>query len=129
MDTTALVVEFLREDPDATAFLGGRASTVLPADKVFPLARVTRVGGAPALAFTVWLDQALYQLDVWADTPVQAADAARCLVQALAERLPGSRPGGVVTAVRITTVAQDIDPEFEPVKHRVRIGVTVTAHP
>lgn len=129
VDTTGLLVEFLRTDPDVTTFLGGRASTVPPADKVFPLARVTRVGGAPALGFTVWLDQALFQLDVWTDTPVQAADAARCLVQALTERLPGSRPGGVVTASRITTVAQDIDPEFEPVKHRARIGISVTAHP
>jgi Protein of unknown function (DUF3168) len=129
VDTAALMVEFLCTNADVSAFLGGRVSTVLPTYKAFPLARVTRVGGAPRFGFSVWLDQALFQLDVWADTPVQAADAARCLVQALAERLPGSRPGGVVTAVRITTVATDTDPEFQPVKHRARIGVAVTAHP
>ena len=129
VDTTALVTEFLRTDPEVSAVLAGRVSTVPPADKVFPLARVTRVGGAPALGFTVWLDQALYQLDIWADTVAQVADAARCCVWALDQRLPGSRPGGVVTAVRITTVATDIDPEFAPVKHRVRLGFTVTAHP
>lgn len=128
VDVLRLVTTFLREDPDVAALLGPRVYTVLPREKVFPLCRVTRWGGT----FTdssVWLDQAELQLDVWADDQAQISDTARCLVEALTMRLPGSRPGGVVTASRITTIAADLDPEYEPVKHRARLGLSVHVHP
>ncbi|MFC0041008.1 tail completion protein gp17 [Actinomadura rayongensis] len=128
VDTLRIVAAFLREDSEVSALLGGRVYTVLPRDKAFPLARLTRFGGT----FTdssAWLDRAELQLDIWADRQVQVSDAARCCVQALTQRLPGSRPGGVVTASRLATHAAELDPDYEPVKHRARLAVSVFAHP
>ncbi|QXJ19610.1 DUF3168 domain-containing protein [Actinomadura graeca] len=128
MDVLRLITSFLRADPAVAEILGERIYTVLPKDKTFPLCRVMRFGGA----FTdssAWLDRADLQLDVWADRQAQVSDTARCLVEALVWRLPGSRPGGVVTDSRLTIFAADLDPEYEPVKHRARLGLSVFAHP
>lgn len=129
VDVLRLVTDCVRTDPAVAEVLGGRVFTVLPKDKVFPLCRITRWGGTFVQPYPAWLEQADLQIDVWADRQAQASDAARCLVETLLWRLPGSRPGGVVTAARITTIAAELDPDYEPVKHRARLGASVFAHP
>jgi len=70
--------------------------TEIPADPTFPVVRVVRVGGTPAVAG--WLDVARLQIDVYHTTKQAAQNLAR-LVQAALDDLPGTRPAAVVTAV------------------------------
>jgi hypothetical protein len=129
-DVLRLVTDALRADSDLAVLVGDRVYTVLPKEKTFPLVRVVRWGGAPDRRVPrAWLDHADLQIDAWADRQIQATDVARCLVSALTERLPGPRPGGVVTASTVTHLATELDADFAPVLHRARLAVTVTAHP
>ncbi|GAA4908046.1 tail completion protein gp17 [Streptomonospora salina] len=131
LDALRLLTDALRADAALAGLVGDRVYTVLPKDKTFPLIRVVRWGGdldtrIPGL---VWLDRADFQIDAWATRQLQVYDVARCCVEALVERLPGRRPGGVVTASSVTSLATELDADFTPVLHRARIQATVTAHP
>jgi hypothetical protein len=119
------------DDADLAALVGDRVFTVLPKEKTFPLVRVVRWGGAPdrRVPGLAWLDHADLQIDAWAERQLQVTDVARCLVAALTERLPGTRPGGVVTASTVTSLATELDADYAPVLHRARLTATVTVHP
>jgi hypothetical protein len=130
-DVLRLVADALRTDPELSSLIGDRVYTVLPKDKEFPLLRVVRWGGRPdtRIPGLVWLDRADLQIDAWAVRQLQVSDVARCCVRALVERLPGRRPGGVVTDSSVTNFATELDPDFTPALHRARLSVRVTAHP
>lgn len=130
-DILRIVTDALMNDEDLSALVGGRVYTVLPKEKTFPLVRVVRWGGAPSrrVPGLAWLDHADLQLDAWSPNQLQVTDVARCLVAALVERLPGTRPGGVVTASTVTNLATELDADYAPVLHRARLTATITAHP
>jgi len=81
-DVEAIVAAQLR---DSGLAVGDRAYTEIPADPVYPLITVQRVGGVPAIRR--YLDAAEIQIDVWGTSKAEArdiADAARVACHALA---------------------------------------------
>lgn len=109
---------------------GVTVTTELPRDKTWPIVRVHRYGGGNVSAGPVLhLDRALIQVDVWADTVVQArtlAEQCRGAIEA-APHQPAT--GGVITASRTEEFRRVDDSSFTPAKPRYAIRAAVTCHP
>lgn len=124
-----LFIAFLKADPDVAPMLGGRVYSSLPADKVWPAARVTRYAGAPVWQVPAELDRAELQLDVWADSKQVAWQVVATARAATAERMPGVHALGQVTAVDLGQLAYDPDETYDPALPRYVADLTVYARP
>ena len=134
----ALVVAFLKADPDVAALVGSRIEAVNLTTETRPCVRVTRYGGMPAVGGAwqpapILLDTANLQIDVWGRTNKEAGDTAALLRAALGQRLPGTHNvagiTGTVTRVQFGTYADDPDDVYDPPWPRVRFDTTITYKP
>lgn len=124
-----LVSIFLQHDADMAAITGDRWYTVIPADKTYPLGRVTLIGDTKVTQRPLWVVTGLLQLETWGATQWDATRAALTAQAVLAERLEGVHDYGVINGVRFGPMRNVPDPEFSPAKPRRILTVQVTAHP
>lgn len=84
VDVEELLIQgMLRPDFDIQDHFGTRVYVSVPADPVYPLLRIQRLGGTVLDSRMLWLDRARVQWDVWADTRKaawRAADTVRSLL-------------------------------------------------
>lgn len=131
VDVEALVSQYLRAQSEVTAFVGQRVYTALPDDKVFPLVRIVRIGGAPKMSRPLYVDSALLQIDVFGGSKATTFDTVDAVREELA-KLPDEaavQPLGVVCGVRFGPLSYIPDETFKPAKPRYVQGVTVTVRP
>lgn len=103
-DVELLAVAWLQAHEEIDVHVG----TEIPAGPTWPVVRVIRIGGSPAVR--QWLDVARLQVDVYATTK-QAAHVLARLVQAALHDLRGVHDEGVVTAVDDGVFSWNPDPE------------------
>lgn len=130
VDAERLVSAHLRADPTVTALVGDRVYTDLPARAVFPLVRLTLIGGAPVYSEPLFFDEAYLQIDCYGGPKVQArliADTVRHLLAGSAFR--GVHPLGVVTSVRFGDLRYLPDDAFEPPKPRYIAEASIFTRP
>jgi hypothetical protein len=129
-DVEKLVIDALRPMTELSA-LGGRIYSVTPKQRTYPLARVARFGGDPLWGGEpYWIDGPSLQFDVWAQGgTVEAHDLAEQLRACVAQLLPGSWPLGVIASVKVTSLVQSSDTDFDPPKPRYRFTATLLVHP
>lgn len=123
----AIVVDFLLATPEVNT-IDDRIVTVVPARPVFPLIRVTRIGGNPTSRL-LWLDQATLQVDVWGGPKNTARDIAETARAHLSASLPGPHDGGAVTAVEVGGLTWLPDESYDPAKPRYSFDLAVYYHP
>lgn len=63
-DVETVVVNFLKASADVAALVADRVSTRVPVDPVYPLIRISRVGGTLSTNYLTYLDIARIQVDV-----------------------------------------------------------------
>lgn len=128
-DAEALVIMALLTSPELTTDLGSRIYSVVPKEKVFPLARVFRYGGDPMFdGEPYWLDQPSLQVDTWADSRPTAQRIGENLRRACV-MLTGSWPQGVVVSSKVSALVNTDDATFTPVKARYRFTLMLIDHP
>lgn len=117
-DTEACLADVLRAELSCAVY------GELPADPVFPCVRLVRVGGSPVATLPTYLDAALVQCDVFADSKGQGrsvADAARGVLAALSNT---STAHGLIAAVRLGSFTYTPETAFTPPKARYRFDLT-----
>jgi hypothetical protein len=124
-DAELLTVNALRANADLTALVGARVYTAIPAEPTFPLVRVTRIGGIPAISRH--LDIARIQVDVWGTTKFQARTVA-ATAQAAIHAAIGARAEGVLTGVD-DDLGLSWQPDPETDQPRYVFGVALYLHP
>jgi hypothetical protein len=125
-DAELVVTTYLRNQPDVFALVGTQVSTELPASPVFPLLRVSRIGGTPAVPRR--LDAAHLQIEAWATTKATARNVAATAHAALWAAGNATNNGAVITGVDDTLGLSWLP---DPVTGRPRyiFGVAVYIHP
>lgn len=128
-DAEALVYAYLSTHAGVDALVAGRVYSAVPEAPTYPLVTLTRVGGAPTLAY--WVDSPRVQLDAWGRSKGEASDLARTLVAACAELAGRTVPGhGVVTSVLpVLGPLWQPDTEVAPPRPRYLVDVQLTTHP
>lgn len=128
-DSLRLVTSFLRAQTELTAVVSDRVYTVIPAEKTWPMVRVTAFGGDTPHTRPWWIDQPIFQLDAFGGPQKQARDLANLCRSLLAERIIGVHTEGTVTDVTVGGLADIPDDTFTPAKHRTLFTVQLTVHP
>jgi hypothetical protein len=126
-----LVSSFFRHDLIVLATeLGDRTYTEVPkADRVFPLCRVTRVGGGAENVHAI-MDDPLIQVDVWGGPKKTAQRVAQVLRGALADRLPFRNDEGCLMCVlRWGGLRYLPDTTEDPARPRYLFDVTLRTRP
>lgn len=129
-DAEAFLSDWLRGQSEIADEIADRLYTVLPKDKVWPLARLVRIGGAPLQTAEgdVWGDSPSFQVDVWAARKADAWRVARTL-QAVLPRARGDHGPLKVSGVMLGPVQYAPDPEFTPAQPRVIFTLDLIIHP
>ena len=127
-DVEALVIGFLRADPDVTALVGQRTYGRMPDAKTWPMVIVTRITSnmlvqTPPAEF----EQVTIQCDAYGGPKAEAQDIAQTVRAALAHRLV--EPPNGVAAIDLGPMGYLPDPDFEPPKARYTSDVLVTVRP
>jgi hypothetical protein len=129
-DVELVTVTYLRRDGSRVADLvDDRVYTVVPKSAQFPLLRVVRFGGGPAMSAPLHLRNPALQLDAYGGSK---ADARRVLDTALAELADiayHTHTGAVVTGVTFGAERYLPDNDYDPAKPRYSADVTVHLHP
>ena len=131
-DAELLTIEALLAQPEVTSSaLGTRIYSIVPKKRTFPLARVSRYGGAPLWdGDPMWADHPSLQVDVWSEGgTVEARSLAELLQACCVQRLPGVWANGVIVRAQVTGLVQGADPTFEPPKPRYRFSAMLLTHP
>lgn len=131
IDVEALVVTFLRAQPDVTAIVGDRVYTDRPHKPTYPLVVVSRTGGGSV--YKNHLDSAEMTIQTLGGTHKVAYSLASTCLFLMAAQMVGKHPEGVVTRVRASAVAYEPDPESMDeqghARPRYTVVATVMAHP
>lgn len=141
-DVAKAVSYFLRQQAEVTALVSDRVWTVIPAgvdaqtSPVFPLVRITRIGGRTTTGDAYWGAADLVTVDAFASTRSGAAALAETCRAALAQRFTGTQ---VIDGSGSTIVVSATDPggirdlsagDNAPAgQHRSSFDVVVTSHP
>lgn len=141
-DVAKAVSYFLRQQAEVVVLVAERVWTVIPAgadahtSPVFPLVRITRIGGRTTTGDAYWGSADLVTVDAFASTRSGAAVLAETCRAALAQRFIGTQ---VVDGSGSTIVVSAIDPggirdlsagDNAPAgQHRSSFDVVVTSHP
>jgi hypothetical protein len=130
-DAEALAIHGLLTMPEVTdSALGERIYSVVPKQRTFPLARVSRIGGDPMWnGDPYWAEQAACQVDVWADGGTVEARGLAELLRAASTRLPGVWPTGVISSVKVSGLVNSADSTYDPPKPRYRYTLQLVVHP
>ncbi len=118
-DTEACIADVLLAELVGVAVYGE-----LPPEPSFPCVRLVRVGGGPVATLPTYLDAALVQCDVFADSKGQGrsvADATRGVLAALSNT---STAHGLIAAVRLGSFTYTPETAFTPPKARYRFDFT-----
>lgn len=134
----ALVVHFLRDQPEVAAIVGDRVYTELPPKAEFPLVRVhvyyeRPVGGSNPL----WLTAHDVQVDAYGGPKATAWRLAETCRAALTARMSGrleygtgaTATTGVVTDVQVTGLRDMPDDSYTPARPRFLFTATPYVHP
>jgi hypothetical protein len=128
IDIESALVAWLPTDPAASALADDRIYTAIPRQPVWPLVRLTRIGGAVDSQHA-WIDRPNVQIEAWADTRAGAFDLCQALVDALIVRLPGTRIADLTTVTH-TRMAGGVVWSPDPADDRPRylFDVEATCH-
>lgn len=113
----ALVIGWLKQQPELTALINQRVYSRLPATKTFPCMRVTRATGGPVEATLHSLHDPLFQFDCYGDHLDEpgAQKVADTTAALLDERFEGVQIVGafsaVITNVRVGGMRGSFDPD------------------
>lgn len=129
VDCERLVSGWLRARPEISAIVDDRVVTEMPNRAVFPLLRLTLIGGAPVFSTPLYLDQAVLQFDAYGGPKVVARSLIDAVRAALATDLSGTQPAGVVTGVRFHELLYQPDVEYDPPKPRYVSSASIYTHP
>lgn len=125
VDAELLAVRYLRAVPEVAAVVSARVYTEIPPEPTYPLVRLTRIGGIPAIRRH--LDVARLQVDVWANSKFAARGLA-ATVQAALHDMVGAHTEGVVTRVEDDLgLTWAPDPETDVARYTA--GYAVFLHP
>lgn len=133
-DISRAVSELTRAQPEFAALAGGRLYTVVPAEKTFPLGRITTIGGQ-ASSRPYWLQTSIVQVDIWADTRAAAHQVAETVRSISQDRFVGVHhlSGGVdcvIAGVTSGGLRESADTENpREGHHRVSFDLVITSHP
>lgn len=114
-DSQVIAVQHLIGVSEIAAIVSTRVYRDLPQNPTYPLLRVFRIGGSPALQRR--LDAASLQLEAWANTISDASGLARKAQAAMWELQSTVTPYGVVADVRDTLGLQYLP---DPVTNKSR---------
>lgn len=127
VDTIALLVEFLLACSAVTGLVGQNIGVELTgADREI---RVQRTGGTSPRGNPVLIDQALYQIDCYADSSVAAAEVCRTVAAVLPYAPGHPLTAGVVSMAEVFASRNLTDSETIPVRHRWMLDARLTVHP
>lgn len=130
-DAERIVSEYLRSRSEITALVGSRVFTEVPkreTDRVFPLVRLSRVGGGPT-GSPLHLDRALISFDVWGGTKYEARQIAATIAAVLDEISNYSAHGGYSAGSSPGPLRYLLDDSFEPAKPRYVLDAVVYFRP
>lgn len=132
-NTAALVSEFLRDQTEIAQFVEQRVYTKVPASKVFPLVRITRIGARTRSTRPRWVETVWLQIDCFGGPARVAHDLAETCRAVLVSRLPGVQEidgtAGVVTDVAVGGITETDDTTEPKARPVARFDVWVTVHP
>ena len=122
---------YLRSRTEITDLVGDRVYTELPRrddDRVFPLIRVSRIGGGPT-GSPLFLDRALVSFDVWGGTKSEAHQIAATVAAVVDGIANYSAHGGYATGSSPGSLRYVRDDSFEKPKPRYVLDVVVYFRP
>lgn len=124
------VSALLRAQPEVIAAVGDRVWTVLPNNLVYPLILVQLINSSPLWMKPYWIDEALLQLSVYADSKPIAAQIAE-IARATAATWEGASRGvdGYVAASASSTMFWNPDESFNPAKPRYTFDLEIRSRP
>lgn len=131
-DAEQVTRTFLAADTDVATAVADRIYTVLPATKVWPLVRLTRVGGptdATPDDDAALRDRALIQVEVYGGPKAQAWAIASTVRAVLLERMKGLHSAAWVERVTLGDTRYLPDESFDPARPRVLFDATVYLRP
>lgn len=130
VDAERLVSSYLRDRSEITDIVGDRVYTDMPKLAVFPLVRITLLGGSPRYSYPLWLDEAFLQLDAYGGPKALARQLVDHLREALVDTEFAVRhTAGVITGVRFGELMYLPDDLYDPPKPRYVAEVSVFSHP
>lgn len=131
-DAEELLSGFLRSQAEVTALVADRIYTSLPKEKVWPLVRLTRIGGSPTTApadDALLSDAPVLQVEVWGGPKKIAWLTAETIRAVVADRIVGVHTPGVVEGFAFGTARYLPDESFDPAKPRVLFDLTLHTRP
>ena len=134
VDAEAMLARFLREQPDVASLVDDRVYTDLPHKRTYPMVVLQRTGGGPLFNKPPnWLVENEMTFDFYGGTHKMAQTVMSTCLAAMADRLPGTQPEGVVTAVRGQVVTyqpeEEATDESGHARPRFQVRVNVLTHP
>lgn len=117
----------MRADGQLTGYVADRVYTEIPGNAVYPLVRVTRIGGGLR---DLVLDEPVIQVDCYGGPKGTAFDLAADAIKFCRERFPGRHPEGIVygvnrpDAINVAGFRYLPDTTFDPAKARYLFIVT-----
>lgn len=126
-DVERMVSAYLRGRPEVAALVEDRVYTVIPQGARFPLIRLWRFGGIPALASPLVLDTANLQVDAYGGPKSLAWQVLSTARAVLSDGLVGDYGEGVIYGADFGTARYLPDDSFDPPKPRYLAEVTVYA--
>lgn len=133
VDVERLTSAWLRARPTVAAEVDERVYTELPAEKTFPLVRLTLIDERAVHSRPLWLTSSLIQFDVYGGPKVQAREITDLIRGLLADEFTGDHSigdtAGVVTGVKFGTMSYLPDTDLNPTRPRYRFDVEIFTHP
>ena len=130
-DWKRFLLGWVRAQTEVAALISTRAYSKLPATKVYPLVRITRIAGGPVAGTGGHVHDPLFQVDVYADDEATAQAVTAALTAVLIARLPGRHTASTqivtVSSVDIGAVWEGWDDTAETVA-RHRFPLRIHAH-
>lgn len=133
VDVERLLSAFLRSRDEITDLVEQRVYTDLPRQAVFPLLRLTLIGGAPVFSRPLYLDESYVQLDCYGGPKVMARQIADVARELMVGPFIGAHSfdsvSGVISDVRFGAMHYAPDDVFDPPKPRYIVDTHVYSHP
>jgi hypothetical protein len=129
VDVERLVSAWLRARDDIVALVEDRVFTEMPNRAVFPLLRLTLIGGNAVTSRPLYLDQSFIQLDAYGGPKVMARQIMDTVRFALDTELVGAHPEGVITGVEFAGLRYLPDDGYDPPQPRYSATVFIYSHP
>lgn len=126
VDVEELTSAYLAGVTEISALVETRVVTAMPNRAVFPLLRLTLIGGAPA--WPLYLDRPVVQFDAYGG-PKKLARTLMDRTCAALEAMTGSHPQGVVSGVTFHERLYLPDAGYDPAQPRYTFSASIFTHP